>query len=473
MTRLTPAVIRRIGLGCAGGIALGLGVALVGEASIGPKATPSPGAIAVDIGPGFVPASSGVLGDRSPVQQSQSMQLQSTQLQANQSQDSQSQYSQSQYSQSQYSQSHALPALCPVTDPRQQLAPRIGLDTQLWGDGDIGKADRSALLQAIDHSLRYLNTAEAEQAYAAYPIAGVSRDRVYRSLRRFRVLLQWATSPQQLQRWVRQEFDFYQATGHDGQGSVDFTGYFEPQYQASLTPSATYRYPLYRRPPDLDRWPQPHPTRLALEGADGLQGAEGPLAGLELVWLADRLEAYLVQVQGSARLELVQGGSLSVGYDGRTEYSYTSLGKALVEAGRFSLEELTLPKVLGYFEEFPAELDLYIPRNDRFIFFRETQGAPPTGSLGVPVTADRSIAADKSLMPPGALALLVTDLPYGPTPDQLEPYAVSRYVLDQDTGGAIKGAGRVDIFLGSGALAGARAGLVNTPGQLYYLLLKN
>lgn len=361
------------------------------------------------------------------------------------------------------------PALCPVT---QALPPAVGWDGQLWGQGGAWRADREALLAAIGHSLQYLTTTAAQERYQTYPVAGVSHDRVVRSLQRFRTLVRWATSPEQLQRWVRQEFTFYQATGHDGQGSVDFTGYFEPRYRASRTPSAEYRYPLYRRPPDLDRWPQPQPTRLELEGADGLQGSRGALAGLELVWLADRLEAYLVQVQGSAQLQLVQGGTMSVGYDGRTEYRYTSLGKALVDAGKFKLEELTLPKVLAYFAENPQDLDLYIPRNDRFIFFRETQGAPPTGSLGVPVTADRSIATDKNLMPPGALALIVTNLPYGPSPTQLQQQPISRYVLDQDTGGAIQGAGRVDVFLGSGELAGARAGLVNTPGQLYYLLLK-
>ncbi|KKI99243.1 murein transglycosylase [Prochlorothrix hollandica PCC 9006 = CALU 1027] len=362
------------------------------------------------------------------------------------------------------------PPLCPVVV--QTLPAAVGWDGQLWAEEGFG-ADRAALLAAVNHSLDYLSTAASQEAYGRYPLPDITHDRVNRSLRRFRTLLGWASSAEQLQRWVRQEFVFYQATGTTGDGQVDFTGYFEPTYQASLQPSAAYRYPLYRRPPDLDTWTRPHPTRLALEGADGLQAAQGPLAGLELVWLRDRLEAYLVQVQGSARLQLAEGGSFSVGYDGRTDYGYTSLGKALVEAGQFRLDELTLPKVLDYFRQYPQDLDRYVPSNDRFVFFRQTSGAPPTGSLGVPVTGDRSIATDKSLMPPGALALVVTTLPYGSQSDDLRPRSVSRYVLDQDTGGAIIGAGRADIFLGSGELAGARAGLVNEPGQLYYLLLKN
>ncbi|NES46638.1 3D domain-containing protein, partial [Moorena sp. SIO2C4] len=113
------------------------------------------------------------------------------------------------------------------------------------------------------------------------------------------------------------------------------------------------------------------------------------------------------------------------------------------------------------------------PRNKSFVFFRETRGAPATGSLGLPVMAERSIATDKSIMPPGALALIQTSIPYPNAVGQLESRLVSRYVLDQDTGSAIKGPGRVDIFMGTGKLAGNRAGLINDTGELYYLLLKN
>jgi membrane-bound lytic murein transglycosylase A len=107
------------------------------------------------------------------------------------------------------------------------------------------------------------------------------------------------------------------------------------------------------------------------------------------------------------------------------------------------------------------------------VFFRDTNGAPALGSLNVPVTAERSIATDKSLMPPGALALIRTTLPILNAKKQLEQSPVTRYVLDQDTGGAIKGPGRVDVYMGTGLLAGNKAGLVNSSGQLYYLLLKN
>jgi membrane-bound lytic murein transglycosylase A len=163
---------------------------------------------------------------------------------------------------------------------------------------------------------------------------------------------------------------------------------------------------------------------------------------------------------------------MTVGFAGKTSHSYTGVGRELVKDGKFTLEELNLPKLTEYFTKFPADMDKYLPKNQSFVFFRETNGALPTGSIGVPVTAERSIATDKALMPPGALALISTKLPYPNAAGQLEQNAVNRYVLDQDTGGAIKGAGRVDVFMGTGNLAGDRAGYINSTGELYYPLLK-
>lgn len=340
-------------------------------------------------------------------------------------------------------------------------------DDGLWRD-----YNRKQLIESINHSLNYLGTNKAATDYANYPIAAFSRERVRRSLLRFRAILQTAEDPDELQRLVQKEFDFYQTVGTDGAGTVDFTAYFEPAYTASTERTAEFRYPLYRQPANFEQWAKPHPSRAALEGIDGITPADSPLKGSELVWLQTRLQAYLVQVQGSARLQLTDGGTMTVGFDGSTDYGYVSLGKELVNDGVFTLEELSLPKLMAYFETYPEKLSDYIPRNDRFIFFYETNGSPPIGSLGVPVTAHRSIATDKSIMPPGAIALLSTDLPFPYRDDEWIKLPVNRYVLDQDTGSAIKGPGRVDIFLGTGARVQEEAGVVNDRGELYYLLLK-
>ncbi|MDY6781534.1 MAG: MltA domain-containing protein [Cyanobacteriota bacterium] len=365
------------------------------------------------------------------------------------------------------------PAPAPAQVPLRRVSPQetsLALDEQLFRGYSGQPGDKQVLLQSIDHSLRYLNTPTAANAYRDYPVAGITRDRVRRSLVRFRQLVANSRSASQLQAAVKREFAFYQSVGRED-GTVFFTAYYEPVYSASRVPTSEYRYPLYRRPIDWDAWQKPHPSRAQLEGIDGT-GYGSLLAGNEVVWLRDRFEAFLVQIQGSARLSLTDGSEMTVGYNGNTDYPYTSVGREMAKEGRLPLDGLTLPVMIDYFKRVPEDLDVFIPRNNRFVFMQETYGAPATGSIGVPVSPDRSIATDKSLMPPGALALVRTRIPYPNAAGGMDRPLVSRFVLDQDTGGAIKTPGRVDLFLGTGPVAGARAGIVGGTGDLYYLLLK-
>ncbi|BBD68187.1 MltA domain-containing protein [Nostoc commune NIES-4072] len=347
----------------------------------------------------------------------------------------------------------------------------LGWDEQIWGQrGKIG--DRNALLASIDNSLLYLTKNEAIAAYQNYPMREITLDRVRRSLLRFRQLVISSKSAAQLQAAVSREFVFYQSVGNDGKGTVKFTAYYEPVYTASRVRTAIYKYPLYRLPPDFSQWRKPHPKRIDLEGKDGLKGNKSKLHGLELLWFRDRLDAYMVHIQGSAQIKLTNGKTTSVGYAGGTDYPWTSIGKELAKDGKLPLAGLTMPRMTAFFRQKPQELSNYLPRWERFIFFQETGGRPATGSIHVPVTAERSIATDKSLMPPGALALIYNSFPYPAGGGKLERRTVSRFVLDQDTGSAIKGPGRVDYFMGSGKLAGDRAGITGGNGSLYYLLLK-
>jgi membrane-bound lytic murein transglycosylase A len=347
----------------------------------------------------------------------------------------------------------------------------LGWDEQLfWNNGKRG--DRVALLQSIDYSLRYLNTPRAAAVYQKYPVQGITLERVRNSLLRFRQLLVKAKSPAQLQTAVRKEFAFYKSVGNDGNGTVKFTAYYEPVYTASRLPTAQYKYPLFRVPPDLNQWAKPHPKRIDLEGADGLLGEKSPLRGSEIFWFRDRLDAYMIHIQGSAQLKLAGGSKTSVGFAGATDYPWTSIGKALIKDGKLDPQNATMPALLAHFKRNPQDMDVYLPIWERFVFFKETNGQPATGSIGVPVTADRSIATDKSLMPPGALALIYNAFPYPTAEGNLVRRSVSRFVLDQDTGSAIKGPGRVDYFMGTGKLAGDRAGITGGNGQLHYLLLK-
>ena len=365
------------------------------------------------------------------------------------------------------------PAVLPALEPinlETVCTPQncLGLDEQLWGK----QGDKQALLSSIDNSLRYLATNRAIAIYQTYPIKEITLNRVQRSLLRFRQLVVSSQSAAELQAAVRREFVFYQSVGNDGKGTVKFTAYYEPVYTASRVRTSVYKYPLYRLPADFQNWPKPHPKRIDLEGKNGLLGDKSRLRGLELLWFRNRLDAYMVHIQGSAQIKLTNGRRTSVGYAGGTDYAWTSIGKELAKDGKLPLSGLTMPKLITYFRQHPKELSNYLPRWERFVFFAETNGTPATGSILVPVTAERSIATDKSLMPPGALALIINSFPYPTNGGKLESRLVNRFVLDQDTGSAIKGPGRVDYFMGSGELAGDRAGISGGNGLLFYLLLK-
>jgi membrane-bound lytic murein transglycosylase A len=373
-----------------------------------------------------------------------------------------------------------LPALVnPIKKKLPVLIPRVPvtccqediscLDQAIYNEKNDEIANKKALLQSIDYSLQYLQTPRAIKAYQK---SEITRERVYNSLQRFRQLLISTKSPQALQAAIEKEFVFYQSVGRDNKGTVLFTAYYEPLYLASRQPTKEFRYPAYRSPADLESWAKPHPSRSELEGVDGLQGSKGKLKGLELFWFKDRLEPYMIQIQGSAKLKLTDGTQTTMGYASNTAYNYRSLGRSLVDDGKFPLEGLNMPIILDYFRKHPQDLNIYIPRDKSFVFFQETYGKPAQGSISVPLTPERSIATDKSLMPPGALALIRAPFPYINKSNKIENRLVSRYVLDQDTGGAIKGAGRVDYFLGTGEAAGERAGVTVSNGQLFYLLLK-
>ncbi|PNJ97699.1 murein transglycosylase A [Cylindrospermopsis raciborskii] len=346
------------------------------------------------------------------------------------------------------------------------------LDERIFGGTGEEVADREQLLKATDESLKFLKTRRAAIAYQKHKNPGITRYRVYHSLKRFRELLLSTNSAQELHQAIAKEFIYYQSTGRDNQGTVLFTAYYEPLYVASRKPTAEFKYPVYRLPPDLASWSKPHPTRLELEGADGLQASQGKLKGLELFWLRDRFEPYIIQIQGSARLKLTDGTETSIGYAGNTAHNYKSLGRTLIEAGKLPEQGVTMPKIFEYFHKYPQDLNIYLPKNNSFVFFKETHGEPAYGYVGVPLTPERSIATDKSLMPPGALALIRAPFPFIEN-GKLENRIVSRFVLDQDTGGAIKGPGRVDYYLGTGDVAGSRAGVTVSDGQLFYLLLKS
>ena len=334
-------------------------------------------------------------------------------------------------------------------------------DSEIWDR-------REEALEAIDNNLRYLSSPQAEAAYRNLEGSGITRLAVERTLRRFRVLLLTASSPEELRGCLAREFALYRSKGRDGMGTVRFTGYFQPVYQASRWPTAEYKYPIYRLPPDFEVWSHPHPTRVTLEGFDGTGSPASPAWGYELAWLRTRYEAFMIHVQGSAILELTDGSRMAVGFAGATNYRFGGISKTcLAQAG---LEGVSWKKL--YFN-YTREFHRCLSRNNRFIFFKVNPRPDPIGNLGVPVVAERSIATDKLKLPPGALGFIRTRMPYQRQDGAMALKAGGRFVLDQDAGSAIKGPGRVDIFMGTGREAERKANWVYSDGELYYLVLKD
>jgi membrane-bound lytic murein transglycosylase A len=176
-------------------------------------------------------------------------------------------------------------------------------------------------------------------------------------------------------------------------------------------------------------------------------------------------------VQGSARIKLPDGTELRLGYAGKNEHPYTSLGGLLVKDGRVPKDRMSLTAIKEYFAAHPEELDYYVYQNPSYVFFQENQGGP-YGCLGVTVTPYHSLATDKKVFPPGCIGFFDAELPVWTSLDTIGFQPTARFALDQDRGGAIRSAGRSDIFLGTGPPAERLAGYMQREGRLYYIFVK-
>jgi membrane-bound lytic murein transglycosylase A len=262
------------------------------------------------------------------------------------------------------------------------------------------------------------------------------------------------------------------------------TGYYQPELPARRTRSDRFRYPLYRIPDNLvdadltqfcpacsgrviqgrvkDGRLVPYYSRAEID-------AGGVLAdhGYEIAWLDDPVEAFFLHVQGSALLHFDDGVQMQISYAGSNGRPYTSLGRVLVERGKMERNAVSLQTLKDYLRAHPAEQEQLMETNQRYIFFHPVI-AGPVGSMGVPLTAGRSIAADARVYPRGALAFLRV-LPRNDTAVNQEP-VLSRLVLVQDAGVAISGPSRIDLFLGTGATAEIMAGDMRNPGEIFVVL---
>jgi membrane-bound lytic murein transglycosylase A len=234
-----------------------------------------------------------------------------------------------------------------------------------------------------------------------------------------------------------------------------FTGYYEIELDGSRQRHGRYQTPLYRKPPDLGA---DHPTRAEIE--------DGALAGrgLELLWVDDAIDAFFLQIQGSGRVRLNGGGTVRVGYDGQNGRPYVPVGRLLIERGVIPRDKLTMAAIRWWMKRDPEAGAALRRENPSYVFFREVKGDGPIGAEGVALSAERSVAVDRAFVALGIPVWLEADERFTATD------SVRRLVVAQDTGGAIKGPVRGDVFWGTGEAAGRRAGIMNASGR-YYLML--
>jgi membrane-bound lytic murein transglycosylase A len=340
-----------------------------------------------------------------------------------------------------------------------------------------------ALLAAIDESIAYFKKPSSKRWFEPPYVLGdgeVSHTRMVETLGDLRKVYEKAKDADEFNTWILASFDVYKSVGFDSSsGRVLFTGYYTPIFDGSLTRTEKFKYPLYKRPADLDteqltgtplgrKLPggghEPYPTRAEIE-RDGL------LKGTELVYVGDPFEVYIIHVQGSARIRLPDGREMNVGYHGKTDRPYVSVGKKLIEDGKLKSEELSLARLKKFFRDHPNEIDA-LNVNESYVFFQE--GPPgPFGSIGSKVTPWHTVATDKAVFPRGAPTIAVAPLPQPGLGDTLTFKPHTGLFLDQDTGGAIRSAGRADLYIGVGDESEKIAGYVQNEGKLFYLFAKN
>jgi len=333
-----------------------------------------------------------------------------------------------------------------------------------WGDDDV-----SAAWPAFLHSCRVLMTKPQGALWRAACDEAKGLDgRDAASLRRF----------------FEARFEPWLLTNPDGTTSGTITGYYEPLLRGSRLRSKSYLQPLLGVPGDLltidlsDVLPDLKNMRLRgrLQGNKvvpyysraEIVGREKDYADRVLLWVDDPVELFFLQIQGSGRVRLPDGEMVRVGYADQNGHPYQSIGRLLVERGDLKLEQASMQGIQSWARANPAKLNDLLNANPSYVFFRElpSKGADsdgPPGALGVPLSAERSIAVDPRHVPLGAPVFLSTTQPNSAIPLQ-------RLMLAQDTGGAIRGVVRADYFWGFGAEAGNQAGRMKQSGQMWVLL---
>ncbi len=343
----------------------------------------------------------------------------------------------------------------------------------------------TSLVEAVRASMEYYEGADPDKTFRFGKDHYKAGD-LKKSLEDFLALMEKATDEKEKRELIKSRFHLYRGGGK--RKDVLFTGYYEPVLYGSRLPGIDYMVPIYSVPSDLitvdlknflpgtrkkrivGRYQNgklvPYYTRYEIDRLQLLGGR-----GYEIAWVQDPVEAFFLHIQGSGRIVFPDGSMTSVHYAGSNGRSYRSIGKLLTKTGKIPKEQMSMQALKSYLKDQPAEVDRTLEYNESYIFFEEV-AVGPLGSAGVLLTPGRSIATDSSAYPPGALVYIETEIPVlgeeGPTSWK----KIRRFMLNQDTGGAIRGPRRADIYWGSGEAAGQVAGWMNRTGRMYFLAPK-
>lgn len=286
-----------------------------------------------------------------------------------------------------------------------------------------------------------------------------------------------------IQNYFHQYFNVFQATNADGSDTGLITGYYQPILHGSRSKTAEYRYPLYSRPDDLitvelaSLYPELAHKRIRgrlseqklipYYSRDEIEAQPSPLQGQELVWVNDIIDLFFLQIQGSGIVQLENGERMQVGYADQNGYTYRSIGRVLIDRDELTADSASMQGIKNWARGNPDKLRELLNTNPSYVFFRELPaGLPgPLGALGVPITAQRSVAVDPRYVPLGAPLFLATTYPNSNQP-------LNQLMLAQDTGGAIKGGVRADFYWGAGDEAGRQAGAMKQTGKIWVMLPK-
>ena len=342
----------------------------------------------------------------------------------------------------------------------------------------------------IQQSLNYLKRLPADREFR-FGNDVFHTLHMIRSIEYFTNFIQSRPSQQQLRQFIKQHYCVYRSIGDTESKNVMFTGYYEPLLKGRLAPTEVYKFPLYAPPSDLvtidlslfshafkgkkivgrytNQTVVPYYSRKEIDALNALAQTAKPL-----VWVDDRIDLFFLQIQGSGKVELDNGQTINVHYAGANGHPYRSIGKLLIDEGMIPRKEMSMQKIKTHLEQHPDEVQRIFNSNPSYVFFKiEKDG--PLGCLNVPLTPGRSIATDQRIFPSAALVYIQTQKPLldGSEKEKIQGWIdFGRFVMNQDTGGAIRGPGRADLFWGNGAYAEIAAGHLQHPGSLYFLVLK-